>query len=50
MANQAAWLDGVGHTFHVGPADMPNIDANEVIIKNHSIAINSIDWKVRDLG
>ncbi|KAH7403595.1 chaperonin 10-like protein [Cadophora sp. MPI-SDFR-AT-0126] len=50
MANQAAWLDGVGRTFRVGPAEMPNIDANEVIIKNHSIAINPIDWKVRDLG
>ncbi|KAH9206106.1 chaperonin 10-like protein [Leptodontidium sp. 2 PMI_412] len=50
MANQAAWLDGVGHTFRVGPADMPNIDANEVIIKNHSIAINPIDWKPMVLG
>ncbi|PVH81777.1 GroES-like protein [Cadophora sp. DSE1049] len=49
MANQAAWLDGVGHTFRVGPAEMPNIDAKEVIIKNHSIAINPIDWNVRDL-
>jgi len=50
MANQAACLDGVRHTFRVGPAQMPNIDAKEVIIENHSIAINLIDWKVRDLG
>ncbi|KAM0145560.1 hypothetical protein ACHAQE_011205 [Botrytis cinerea] len=50
MTNQAAWLDGVGHTFRVGPIDMPTIDTNEVVIKNHSIAINPIDWKVRDLG
>ena len=34
----------------VGSAQMPNIDAKEVIIENHSIAIKLIDWKVRDLG
>ncbi|KAH7112493.1 chaperonin 10-like protein [Dendryphion nanum] len=50
MRQPSAWLDGVGHSFRVGPAEMPKGDANEVIIKNHSIAINPIDWKLRDLG
>ncbi|EHK97054.1 GroES-like protein [Glarea lozoyensis ATCC 20868] len=50
MTNQAAWLDGTGQTFRVGSAEMPNIDANEVLIKNCAIAINPIDWKVRDYG
>lgn len=50
MSNQAAWLDGVGQKFRVGPAEMPKLDVNEVLIKNHSIAINPIDWKVRDFG
>jgi NADPH:quinone reductase-like Zn-dependent oxidoreductase len=50
MTNQAAWLDGTGQTFRVGPAEMPKIDANEVLIKNYAIAINPIDWKVRDFG
>ncbi|THV43744.1 hypothetical protein BGAL_0973g00020 [Botrytis galanthina] len=50
MINQAAWLDGVGHTFRVSPIDIPTININKVVIKNHSIAINPIDWKVRDLG
>lgn len=50
MANHAAWLDGVGLKFRVGPADMPQIGQSEILVKNSAIAINPIDWKVRDHG
>ncbi|KAM0696580.1 hypothetical protein Q7P36_003828 [Cladosporium allicinum] len=50
MANRAAWLDGVGLKFRVGPADMPQIGPDEILIKNAALAINPIDWKVRDYG
>ena len=50
MANRAAWLDGVGLNFRVGPADMPQIGPDEILIKNAALAINPIDWKVRDYG
>jgi NADPH:quinone reductase-like Zn-dependent oxidoreductase len=50
MANRAAWLDGVGLEFRVGPADIPQLGQDEILVKNSAIAINPIDWKVRDYG
>ncbi|TVY76479.1 Dehydrogenase orsE [Fusarium oxysporum f. sp. cubense] len=48
--NRAAWLDAVGSSFRVGPADMPQVGPEEILVKNSAIAINPIDWKVRDYG
>lgn len=45
--NQAVWADGVGCPFRIDHADMPVPDADEVIIRNHAIAINPLDWKIR---
>jgi NADPH:quinone reductase-like Zn-dependent oxidoreductase len=50
MANRAAWLDGVGLKFRVDSAEMPQIGPDEILVKNSAIAINPIDWKVRDYG
>ncbi|KAL1588501.1 hypothetical protein WHR41_02817 [Cladosporium halotolerans] len=50
MSNQAAWLDGKGQTLRVAEADMPKANADEVVIKNHAIAINPVDWKIQDTG
>lgn len=50
MSNQAAWLDGTNLPFRVGPADIPQPGQNEIVVKNSAIAINPIDWKVRDYG
>lgn len=50
MSNQAAWLDGKGKTLRVADADLPKPTADEVVIKNHAIAINPVDWKIQDTG
>ncbi|KAM0701082.1 hypothetical protein Q7P35_011443 [Cladosporium inversicolor] len=50
MSNQAAYIDGQGKTFRVGSAEVPKPNGNEVIIKNHAIAINPVDWKIQDYG
>jgi NADPH:quinone reductase-like Zn-dependent oxidoreductase len=50
MTNRAAWLDGVGLKFRVDSVEMPQIGPDEILVKNSAIAINPIDWKVRDYG
>ena len=50
MSNQAAYLDGKGKTLRVDSAEVPKPKETEVIIKNHAIAINPVDWKVQDSG
>lgn len=48
--NKAAWLDGAGQAFTVREAPMPTPQGDEIIVQNHAIAINPIDWKIRDYG
>ena len=50
MSNQAAYLDGKDKPFRVDRAEVPKPKDNEVIIKNHAIAINPVDWKIQDYG
>jgi len=50
MSNQAAYLDGKDQKLRIANADMPNPTADEVVIKNHAIAINPVDWKIQDSG
>ena len=50
MSNQAAYLDGKGKTLRIDSAEVPKAQDNEVIIKNHAIAINPVDWKIQDYG
>lgn len=50
MSNQAAYLDGKDKPFRVDRAEVPKPKDNEVIIKNHAIAINPVDWKIQDSG
>lgn len=49
-SNQAAWLDGKGSRLRVGDAPIPKPTPDNVIIKNHAIAINPVDWKIQDYG
>ena len=49
-SNQAAWLDGKGAQLRVAESAMPKPGADEVVIKNHAIAINPVDWKIQDSG
>ncbi|KAI5198361.1 hypothetical protein AUEXF2481DRAFT_110504 [Aureobasidium subglaciale EXF-2481] len=50
MSNQAAWLYGPNQLFRVGSAPMHEIESHEILVETYSIAINPIDWKVRDYG
>ncbi|QIW96703.1 hypothetical protein AMS68_002221 [Peltaster fructicola] len=50
MTNQAAWLDEKGSRLRVGDAQEAKAGHNEVVIKNHAIAINPVDWKQQDNG
>ncbi|KAF2735973.1 GroES-like protein [Polyplosphaeria fusca] len=51
MSNRAAWItEAKAHPFVVKEADMPKPGADEVVIKNHAVAINPVDWKVQATG
>ncbi|KAK4499172.1 hypothetical protein PRZ48_009685 [Zasmidium cellare] len=50
MSNQAAWLDGKAQKLRVAPADIPKPGPDDVVIKNHAVAINPVDWKIQDYG
>lgn len=34
----------------VGPADIPVPGDEDIVVKNHAIAINPVDWKIQDYG
>jgi NADPH:quinone reductase-like Zn-dependent oxidoreductase len=50
MSNQAAYLDVKGQEFRIGSAAIPKPDPTEVIVKNHAVAVNPIDWKIQHYG
>lgn len=51
MANKAAWLTGLKvKPFKVDDAPMPIPKADEVIIRNHAVAINPVDWAMQAMG
>ncbi|KAF7198413.1 Dehydrogenase orsE [Pseudocercospora fuligena] len=51
MSNQAAWIDKEPRNpLRVGPADIPVPGDEDIVVKNHAIAINPVDWKIQDYG
>lgn len=50
VTNKAAYLDEKGATLRVGEAPMPTPGPGEVVIKNHAVAINPLDWHMQDAG
>lgn len=50
MANKAAWLDEAKGSFQVRDAPMPTPGPNEVVIRNHAVAINPLEWAQQYLG
>lgn len=48
--NQAAWLKKAGTPLEVGDAPMPVPGHGEIVIKNAAVAINPLDWHMRDTG
>ncbi|KAF4549254.1 Alcohol dehydrogenase GroES-like domain-containing protein 12 [Elsinoe fawcettii] len=46
--NQAAWLPKKkAYPFEIDSAELPKPGDDEVVIKNHAVAINPIDWKIQ---
>ncbi|PNS15965.1 hypothetical protein CAC42_4366 [Sphaceloma murrayae] len=46
--NQAAWIkEAYSHPFVVEPAELPRAGPHDLVIKNHALAINPVDWKVQ---
>ena len=46
--NKAAWLDEKDTPFRVGEAPMPDPGPDEIVIKNHAIAVNAVDWHMQE--
>jgi len=50
MSNQAAWIPEAKGQLQVKEAPMPKAGKGEVVIKNHAVAVNPVDWKIQDYG
>ncbi|KAK4950973.1 putative secondary metabolism biosynthetic enzyme [Elasticomyces elasticus] len=48
--NQAAWLKEANAPLEVGDAPMPTPGPGEIVVKNAALAINPLDWHMRDAG
>lgn len=46
--NTAAWLPSEKvHPFELKEAPFPKPATDEVVVKNHAVAINPVDWKLQ---
>lgn len=50
LKNQAAWLHKADTTLKVGDAPFPTAGPGEIVVKNAAVAINPLDWHMRDAG
>ena len=50
MENKAAFLNAPKSKLEIQPTPLTHPGANEVLIRNHALAINPIDWKQQDTG
>jgi len=50
QSNQAAWFDAVGERFSVREAPSGKPGHGEVLVRNHAVAVNPVDWKMQDSG
>lgn len=50
IVNYAAWIPAEKAALEVGTAPFPELSADEVIVKNHAVAINPVDWKIQSWG
>jgi NADPH:quinone reductase-like Zn-dependent oxidoreductase len=49
MANQAAWIkEKQSKPLVVDKAEMYTPECGEVLIKNHAVSINPVDWIIQD--
>jgi NADPH:quinone reductase-like Zn-dependent oxidoreductase len=48
--NEAAWLVAKQDALQVGEAPYPEPGAGEVVVRNHAVAVNPVDWLLPYLG
>ena len=48
--NTAAWIDAKGAKLAVKPAPYTSPRENEIVVKNHAVAINPLDWIIQVAG
>jgi NADPH:quinone reductase-like Zn-dependent oxidoreductase len=48
--NEAAWLVAAHKTLEVGPAPYTEPQGGEVLVRNHAVAINPVDWMMPIVG
>jgi len=48
--NTAAWIDAKGAKLAVTPAPYTHPRENEIVVKNHAVAINPLDWIIQVAG
>jgi NADPH:quinone reductase-like Zn-dependent oxidoreductase len=48
--NMAAWLPAKFERLKVGEAALPTPGADEIVVLNHAVAINPVDWLKQDTG
>ncbi|EXJ61693.1 hypothetical protein A1O7_02122 [Cladophialophora yegresii CBS 114405] len=50
LVNYAAWIPSGKAPLVVATAPFPDLAPNELILKNHAVAINPVDWKIQASG
>ncbi|MGO9063372.1 MAG: zinc-binding alcohol dehydrogenase family protein [Myxococcaceae bacterium] len=50
IQNAAAWLPAIGADLEVKPAPYTSPRENEIAVRNHAVAINPVDWIIRQAG
>jgi len=50
-SNSAAWItEPKGNPLKVSSAPFPKPGPNDVVVKNHAVAVNPVDWKIQASG
>ncbi|KIX01456.1 uncharacterized protein Z518_09182 [Rhinocladiella mackenziei CBS 650.93] len=50
IVNYAAWLPAEKSPLEVATAPFPDLNPDEIIVKNHAVAVNPVDWKIQTSG
>ena len=50
MANSAAILKQAKERITIEERHLPSPQASEILVKNHAVAINPVDWKIQSTG
>jgi len=48
--NIAAVLEGKGARLNITTRSIPNPGPHEIVVRNHAVAVNPVDWKIQDYG